>query len=66
MLKDLLTSAPVLTYPRVEDPFILETDASILGLGAILSQCWPNPPFNVCQSLTQPSRAKLWNHGLSQ
>ncbi len=45
MLKDLLTSAPVLTYPRVEDPFILETDASILGLGAILSQCWPNPPF---------------------
>ena len=37
-LKRLLTSAPVLAYPRVEDPFVLETDASVLGLGAILSQ----------------------------
>ncbi len=34
----MLTTAPVLVFPRVEDSFILETDASILGLGAILSQ----------------------------
>jgi len=30
-LKQLLTSAPVLAYPRVEDTFVLETNASILG-----------------------------------
>ena len=28
-LKQLLTSAPVLAYPRMEDPFVLETDASV-------------------------------------
>ena len=37
-LKSLLITFPVLAYPKVEEPFILETDASILGLGAILSQ----------------------------
>ena len=39
-LKDSLISSPVLTYPRFNsgDPFVLETDASILGLGAILFQ----------------------------
>ena len=42
-LKHLLTSAPVLAYPRVEDPFVLETNASILGLGAILSRTLVDP-----------------------
>lgn len=39
-LKQLLCSAPVLAYPLFgpEHLFILETDASVLGLGAILSQ----------------------------
>ena len=39
-LKNRLTSAPVLAYPRfdVNVPFILETDASAQGLGAVLSQ----------------------------
>ena len=37
-LKSLLITSPVLAYPKVEETFILETDASILGLGAILSQ----------------------------
>jgi len=36
--KRRLTTAPVLHYPSVDFPFILETDASIKGLGAILSQ----------------------------
>ena len=37
-LKSLLTSAPLLGYPDFKLPFILEVDASHLGLGAVLSQ----------------------------
>lgn len=37
-LKGALASAPVLAYPESEDPFVLDTDASNAGIGAILSQ----------------------------
>ncbi len=37
-LKQLLSSAPVLAYPRFDRPFIFETDASVMGLGCVLSQ----------------------------
>lgn len=38
ILKKRLTSAPVLTYPSPGEVFILDTDASSTGLGAVLSQ----------------------------
>ena len=37
-LRNLLTTAPVLAFPDYDRPFILDTDASDTGLGAVLSQ----------------------------
>ena len=37
-LKQLLTEAPILTYPDPQKDFILDTDASGTGIGAVLSQ----------------------------
>lgn len=37
-LKQLMTEAPILGYPLKEGRFILDTDASNVGIGAVLSQ----------------------------
>ena len=37
-IKRKLTNAPILAFPQLDEPFILDTDASDRGLGAVLSQ----------------------------
>ncbi|KAM0724690.1 Retrovirus-related Pol polyprotein from transposon 17.6 [Formica fusca] len=37
-LKFILSSSPILSFPKGEDEFILDTDASNIGIGAVLSQ----------------------------
>ena len=37
-LKEALTSAPILAYPNYSKKFLLETDASLKGLGTVLTQ----------------------------
>jgi len=37
-LKHLLTSTPILSYPTVGEPYILDTDASSCAAGSVLSQ----------------------------
>ncbi|WZZ78145.1 hypothetical protein YC2023_098717 [Brassica napus] len=37
-LKDMLTSAPILVLPEANQPYVVYTDASITGLGCVLTQ----------------------------
>ena len=57
-LKDHLTQAPVLAYPRFDHnagTFHLQTDASAVGLGAVLEQNG-HPVAYASRSLTSPEK----------
>ena len=41
-IKNSFTVSVILCYPNVSKTFILDTDASALGLGAVLSQIGPD------------------------
>ena len=60
ILKGKVQTAPVLVFPDFEKPFLLETDASKEGLGAVLSQKqsngWYHPIAFGSHSLTLAER----------
>ncbi|MBJ5505560.1 hypothetical protein JGG47_23625, partial [Salmonella enterica subsp. enterica serovar Derby] len=58
-LKEALSSAPILAYPRPDQPFILDTDASNTGIGAVLSQVQDGQEKVIAyfsKSLSKPER----------
>ena len=64
-LKLTLTTAPVLEYPDFNKEFILETDAPLRGLGAVLSQVDENGKVHVIAYASQtlrPSEKSMHNY----
>jgi len=58
MLKERLCSEPVLRLPDQDKPYILRTDASDIGLGAILFQEHPDGVFPAAYLSKKLSRAE--------
>ena len=67
-LKELLTSPPVLAYLDFAKPFVLHTDASGEGLGAVLEQIQDDgnhhPVAFASRTLSKHEvKILIWNHG---
>ena len=65
-LKDHLTKAPVLVYPDFAKHFILKTDASGVGLGAVLSQKQVNGNVTPIAYANQTLQSHEKNYGISE
>ena len=66
-LKTALTQSPVLSYPNFSNSFKMETDASIQGLGAVLSQVQGNGevhpmPAEHFRQLRKSMLSLSWKH----
>lgn len=65
-LKLALMTAPVLYCPDFNKPFILETDASIVGLGAILSQTQDDNEVHPVQYLSRTLSSSEKNYAIPE
>ena len=68
VLKARLTSAPILAFPSMREPFILYTDASQHAMGAVLAQiqsgserviCYASKSFSKAQSRNSTTKREL-------
>ena len=63
--KKALTKAPILAYLDYSKPFILETDASLKGLGAVLSQKGDDNEIRVVAYASRslrPLEKSMWDY----
>ena len=65
-LKRALTEAPVLAYPKFGQPFLLETDASGVGLGAVLSQVQEDGTTRPIAYASRTLQKHERNYGISE
>ena len=65
-LRVLLTEAPVLTYPQFDRDFLLETDASGAGLGAVLSQNQNDDTIRPISYASRTLQPHEQNYGISE
>ena len=64
-LKQALISTPILAYPDYSKAFILETDASLKGLGAVLSQRGDDGMVRVIAYVSRslrPGEKSMWDY----
>ena len=66
LLKELLTIAPVLSFPDFSRPFILETDASGTGLGAVLAQKQPDGTVHPIAYASRTLQKTEKNYGITE
>ena len=65
-LKKLMTQAPLLAYPDFTEPFMLETDASVEGLGAVLAQKKPDQSVHPIAYASRTLLPHERNYGISE
>ena len=68
-LKQALISAPILAYPDYSKAFILETDAFLKGLGAVLSQRGDDGTVRVSAYVShslRPGEKSMWDYFFRQ
>ena len=65
-LKKCLTEAPVLAYPDFSRDFVVETDASIRGLGAVLAQIQDSGETHPVAYASRALSAAEKNYGITE
>ena len=65
-LKSLLTKAPILAYPQFGNEYLLETDASGVGLGAVLSQAQTDGTIRPVAFASRTLQSHERNYGISE
>ena len=64
-LKDKLVQSPVLAYPQGDRQYVLETDASVMGLGAVLSQMQEDEKLHPVAYASRALSSSERNYGIT-